>query len=107
MPRVRFGDVHVFNNYYSPSGNNYAIGGGFQAQLVVENNYFDGVDDPHVFYDMEATAQIVASGNVYMGMSGSTLRDMGQGDAFDPPYDYDLDDANAVKAVVMANAGPL
>ena len=56
---------------------------------------------------MEATAQIAASGNVYMGMSASTLRDMGQGDSFDPPYDYDLDDANTVKAVVMANAGPL
>ena len=107
MPRVRFGQVHVFNNYYGAEGNNYAIGGGFHAQLAVENNYFDNVKDPHVFYDMEATAQIVASGNVYMGMSGSTLRDMGQGDAFDPPYDYDLDDANTVKAVVMANAGPL
>jgi pectate lyase len=56
---------------------------------------------------MEATAQIVASGNVYMGMSASTTRDMGQGNAFDPPYPYDLEDANAVKAIVVANAGPL
>jgi pectate lyase len=74
---------------------------------VVENNYFDNVKDPHVFYDMEATAQIAASGNVYMGMSATTTQDTGQGNAFDPPYAYDLADANSVKAVVMANAGPL
>jgi pectate lyase len=105
MPRVRFGQVHVFNNYYDAAGNNYCIGGGLEARLVVENNYFDGVSNPHIFYEGEPTAQIVADGNVYMNTTG--MQDEGQGSAFDPPYDYDLDPAENVKAVVMANSGPL
>jgi alpha-tubulin suppressor-like RCC1 family protein len=46
MPRVRHGQVHIFNNYYSPSGNNYRIGAGWMSKLVVENNVFDGANEP-------------------------------------------------------------
>ncbi|WP_437971352.1 hypothetical protein WMF04_19530 [Sorangium sp. So ce260] len=107
MPRVRFGEVHVFNNYYSAAGNNYAIGGGLQARLRVENNYFDGVKDPHIFYEGEPTAQIVASGNAYIGMSDTTRKDTGQGSAFTPPYTVTLDAADAsLKDVVTRCAGP-
>ncbi|WP_437872811.1 pectate lyase family protein [Sorangium sp. So ce363] len=107
MPRVRFGEVHVFNNYYSAAGNNYAIGGGLQARLRIENNYFDGVKDPHVFYDGEPTAQIVASGNAYIGMSDTTRKDAGQGSAFAPPYTVALGTADAsLKDVVTRCAGP-
>ncbi|WP_437947786.1 hypothetical protein WME98_44915 [Sorangium sp. So ce296] len=107
MPRVRFGEVHVFNNYYSAAGNNYAIGGGLEARLRIENNTFDGVKDPHVFYDGEPTAQIVASGNAYFGLSDTTRKDMGQGSAFTPPYTVALDPAGAsLKDVVTRCAGP-
>ena len=34
MPRVRFGDVHVFDNYYSSSGNNYCIRAGFHSNVA-------------------------------------------------------------------------
>lgn len=104
MPRIRFGEIHLFNNYYSSKGNNYCIGAGFQAKALVENNYFDGVNNPHVFYEGEKTAQIVANGNEYIEVTG--LRDVGQGEAFVPPYAYNLDPAATVKATVMANAGP-
>ncbi|WP_437737621.1 pectate lyase family protein [Sorangium sp. So ce1335] len=107
MPRVRFGQVHVFNNYYSAAGNNYAIGGGLQARLRVENNTFDGVKDPHIFYDGEPTAQIVASGNAYLGMSDTTRKETGQGSAFTPPYTVTLDTADAtLKDAVTRCAGP-
>ncbi|WP_437682377.1 pectate lyase family protein [Sorangium sp. So ce131] len=107
MPRVRFGEVHVFNNYYSAAGNNYAIGGGLEARLRIENNYFDGVKDPHVFYEAEPTAQIVASGNAYIGLADTTRKESGQGSAFTPPYTAALDTADAVlKDVVMRCAGP-
>jgi pectate lyase len=105
MPRVRFGQVHVFDNYYSATGNNYAIAAGQDAQIRIENNYFDGVNDPHKFYDGETGGAIAQSGNVYMGASSGGAHDEG-GDVFDPPYDYELDPGSDVKAIVMAGAGP-
>src|SRR5262249_55836614 len=86
MPRVRFGQVHAFNNAYLAEGNNYAIGAGFEAQLLIENNAFVGVKNPHIFYDAEPTAQIVANDNLYEKTSGD--QQSGQGNAFDPPYPY-------------------
>lgn len=104
MPRVRFGEVHVFNCYYSAAGNNYAIGAGFESRLVIENNAFDGVNDPHIFYSGETTAQIVARDNAYLNTTGE--QQSGQGSAFTPPYDYALDVADDVPAMVMQGAGP-
>jgi pectate lyase len=104
MPRVRFGDVHVFNNYYSSMGNSYCVAGGKEARLVVENNFFENVVNPHIFYDGDTTAQIKASGNEYVNATGT--QDSGQGAAFTPPYPYTLDAAASVKANVMANVGP-
>jgi len=104
MPRVRHGEVHVFNNYYSARGNNYAVGAGFQARLLIEGNHFDHVADPHRFYDGEPTAQIVAHGNLYTETSGA--QDTGQGAAFTPPYAYRLDDVAMVRELVMSQAGP-
>jgi pectate lyase len=104
MPRVRYGDVHVFDNYYSAAGNNYAIGAGFEARLLVENNYFDGVADPHIFYDAEPTAEIAVAGNEYEGTTG--VQQMGQGASFMPPYEYELDAAANVPSLVMQGAGP-
>ncbi len=71
MPRVRFGEIHLFNNYYSSSGNNYAIGAGVEAKVVVESNFFENVNDPHIFYSGEKTAQNDANGNHYVNTTGS------------------------------------
>lgn len=107
MPRIRFGQVHLFNNYYSATGNNYAIGAAYQARARIENNFFDGVTDPHVFYGGEATAQIVASGNTYAGVSDTSKKDTGQGSAFTPPYSVTLEPAGgALKDIVKKCAGP-
>lgn len=110
MPRVRFGDVHVFNNYYSNRlpqwrDNAYCIAAGISSRLVVENNFFDESLNPHVFFSFvngaasftEPTAQIVANGNFYLGASdveGGKLS--GQGAAFTPPYPVTLEPADGV-----------
>jgi pectate lyase len=41
-PRVRFGQVHVFNNYYLLDAQNYGYswGVGVQSQIYAENNFF-------------------------------------------------------------------
>lgn len=101
MPRVRFGQVHVFNNYYTSSGNNYCIRAGVEANILVENNYFENVDTPH---EIDASGAIItANGNTYSGTTGATDE---SGSAFDPPYPYTLESPEAARTAIQANAGP-
>ena len=44
-PRVRFGTVHVYNNYFNKV-ETYGVGSAYGAKVLVENNYFDGVRLP-------------------------------------------------------------
>jgi pectate lyase len=44
-PRVRFGKVHVYNNYFYKAST-YGVGSAYGAMALVENNYFDGVHLP-------------------------------------------------------------
>ncbi len=101
MPRVRFGPVHVFNNYFSPADDLYCIRPGVEADLRVENNYFDGASRP--FDTPDDTAVIAASGNEF---ADSPSSEPNVGDAFVPPYEYELDAAGDVPDLVMAGVGP-
>jgi pectate lyase len=43
LPRVRYGQVHVYNNYYNQSANPdflYALGVGVSSQIYAQNNYY-------------------------------------------------------------------
>jgi pectate lyase len=49
QPRVRFGQVHVFNNYYDiadAEGYGYSWGVGIQSQIYAENNFFNAGSVP-------------------------------------------------------------
>ena len=118
MPRMMYGQLHAFNNYYSATGNSYCIGVGSFGSAVIENNYFKGVNNPHQFmYDLHA--YIAATGNTYDNTTG--LKDTGLGgtagpsgvnagveDAgpFTPPYSYTMDKVADVPAIVQKCAGP-
>ncbi|MFC8850793.1 MULTISPECIES: cellulose binding domain-containing protein [unclassified Micromonospora] len=107
-PRMLFGKGHVYNSYYTSAGNAYSIGTGSEASVLIENNYFKNVHDPHRFQDGNPT-YITARGNVYDNTSGR--QDTGaQGSGVtpftNPPYSYTLDNANDVPAIVSACAGP-
>jgi pectate lyase len=110
MPRVRYGKVHVFNNYYKyepvsgDAGQSYNVAAGFHSKLVVENNYFDGTNSPIVFHSDEGTAEVVHSGNEFAGTSGDPVS---RGASFTPPYQYQqaMNPAAQVKALVTAGAG--
>jgi pectate lyase len=104
MPRVRFGQVHVYNNYYNATGNNYAVRAALESQNLVENNYFDGTADPWEYYSTsgQTPGLIKAVGNVLV----NTNTPVGGNDSvFNPPYNYQLDAAADVKSIVMAGAG--
>jgi pectate lyase len=116
MPRVRFGEVHVFNNYYSATNDIYCVAAALDSSLLVENNYFDGVLNPHVFFSFngstssfsEPTAQMVATGNTYIGNSNlDGGMQSGQGSAFVPDYSASLEPADgALVEEIQLCAGP-
>jgi pectate lyase len=103
MPRVRFGQVHVFSNLYTSSGNNYCIRAGAFANLLVEENAFIGVSDPVDLGESNAQTVVVSRNNLYLSTQG-TAADKGT-EVFAPPYSYTPDDANVVEQLIRDGAG--
>jgi pectate lyase len=126
-PRLYFGRGHIFNNYYNPPGNNYCIGVGTWASVLIENNYFKDVNNPHQYQDDEYPVYIEAVGNVYDNTSGDQVTGPSSGvgqplperfegsdchaalphpEPFTPPYGYFADAAEDVPDLVQRCAGP-
>ncbi len=67
-PRVRFGDVHVYNNYYvepDAAGYVYSWGVGVEAEIVAQNNYFQlaaGIDPADVVADWRPAGRLGDAG---------------------------------------------
>lgn len=99
--------AHLYNNYLqddpgtdiTSSYGNYSRG---RTKMVLENSYFQGINNPVV---KDATAALVQRGNVFTKTSG---RNESGGTAFDPKayYKYQLDKAADVPALLKSGAGP-
>ncbi|GAA4208830.1 pectate lyase family protein [Microbispora amethystogenes] len=93
LPRVRFGKVHVYNNYYqAPDAATfvYALGVGVESQIYAENNYFRlsrAVDPAALLYDWGGTA-LTAKGNLLR--VGGTERPIDLVGAYNAKHDPDL-----------------
>lgn len=98
MPRVRFGKVHIVNNYFSSAGNNHCIRAGLEADLRVENNLFENVNLPIDLFENNFTA-VSSVGNSFVNTTGNTA---GSGTAFTPPYSLSTTSAANVKALVTS-----
>ena len=119
MPSVRFGRAHVYNNYYSAVGNNYCVRTRLYAECLVENNYFENVQNPWELLTTSGTPNgklYAANNNVsYLDSSNGVkwvsgwypgqLLIPGTDTVFTPPYSYTLDSVQNVKDIVMAGAG--
>jgi pectate lyase len=108
MPRGRFGRVHVYNNYYSCTGNTYCIGVGVESQLRVESNYFDDINEPWRSWNTSGyTAGKIGwnTGNVFVNAIIPTSLPNDYTTIFEPNYSYTLDDTNDIPAMVQAYAG--
>jgi len=104
MPRVRYGQVHIFNNLYTASGNSYCVGLGYFANILTEANAFYDVRDPIESSSYANAQSVIASrDNLYVG-SSDKYTDRGTG-VFVPPYPYAKDAAVDVRAQVENRAG--
>lgn len=101
MPRVRYGKVHIVNSFFNSTVSNKCVAAGFEADIRVESNVFEGVKNP---IDLMSgyTAVTVTSDNVFTNVTGTKV---GSGTAFTPPYSIVKLNASAVKSDISANAG--
>ncbi|WP_406090117.1 pectinesterase family protein [Streptomyces sp. NBC_01013] len=100
--------AHLYNNFLqddpgtdiTTSYGNYARG---HTNMVLENSYFDGLNNP---VTRDSTATLAQRGSVFAGTTGRN--ESGGGTSFDPRsyYAYTLDAAAEVPALVKAGAGP-
>lgn len=121
-PRVRFGQVHVYNNYYKIVNNSnygYSWGVGIESQIYAENNYFktDQKVSPTQFIRRYNGTAIQASGTRANDSSG----DLDVLDAYNAANDPDLvgkvgwtptlvtkvDPIERVRSTVESEAGPI
>jgi len=106
-PRTRFGKFHIFNNFYH-NITSYGIASTMDAQILVENNYFDNVNNPwHIGFGSSAEGYLVEQNNIFVNtVVPDTKGELGQ-EVFIPSeyYDYTLDDPAVVPEMVMAGVG--
>jgi pectate lyase len=106
-PRVRFGQVHVYNNYmasdapYIPKVGAY-ITAGEQADIRSENNYFENGEDPLIY--KETGGIMISTGDFFSKFVVSVVipDDLG---VFVPPYSYSLQTPLAARNDIIAGAG--
>lgn len=102
LPSFRFGEGHIFNNYYQDITGS-AINSRMGAKLRIEHNYFENVRNPIGSWDSSEIGYWDIAGNIFINCSGSIP------DAstcyYVPPYNYSLDPVEKVKDLVTQYAG--
>ena len=100
MPRSRDGKIHVVNNLFTATGNDYCTNSGNLSSLLVENNVYMNVANP---LQEDADGNMLARGNVFQGTTGATTS---RGTGFTPPYQLTPDATAALAATIMSQVGP-
>jgi pectate lyase len=106
MPRVRFGQVHCYNNYYAASGSDYCVGVGNESQIKMENCYWLNQSNAWSNSSTSTSAQGKInwnSGNVFSGTSIPTWAPNSL--VFSVPYTYSMTTGSGVPSAVTGNAG--
>lgn len=99
MPRVRFGHVHIYNNYYNSVGSGYCIGVGYECHIRVENTHFHNVSKPWADYGGVSNGYLGWAGLKFEGCSQPTFMP-NTFPVFTPPYAYTMDNVNNVRALL-------
>ncbi len=100
MPRSRDGKIHVVNNLFTATGNDYCSNSGNLSSLLVENNVYIGVNNP---LQEDDDGNMLARGNVFTNTKGSTTA---KGTGFSPPYELKPDATANLEATLRSQVGP-
>ena len=118
-PRVRFGKVHIYNNYFQGSRTHpvykhqYSIGVAYKAKIISANNAFEisGASScPDIVKNPGSSSKpgaIVDTGSLLNGSALNVAGACSQSNAvgWSVPYSVSPLAASAVKASVLSNAG--
>ena len=112
-PRVRFGQVHVYNNYFaSDAASNseyayaYSLGVGKDSQIYAENNVADIVGKDYTsFVKVFKGKQLTTVNNMFNGKIVDTFNDTLTPVDWKPDLFTTIDPVNEVKDNVLHNAG--
>ena len=113
-PRARFGQVHIYNNFYDHMKT--AVASYMEAQVVIEHSFFSSTNialqvyclDPCEDDDPRRHGEIVSSNNKFVNVQDD--HNPTRGEAFDPETYFpglsdEYDDVLLVPGLVMADAG--
>jgi pectate lyase len=104
-PSIRFGTGHIYNNHYLNIPD-YGIASRQNAQVRIENNYFDNVETPiRADTSLSDVAGFVnqVNTNIFVNCGPNSIT-TSPGN-FVPPYSYPLDAASSVPSIVQQGAG--
>lgn len=113
-PRVRYGQVHIYNNYYEGSTNaadyaySYSWGIGYSSKIYAENNYFNiaGATASKLASKLKGTT-LYDKGTVLNGSNVVVYSSLGLGSdvGWTPSLFGTIDQTSDLPAIVPANAG--
>ena len=104
-PSIRFGTGHVYNNYYLDVPD-YGVASRQNAQVRVENNYFDNVGQPiRADTSLSPVAGFVNAVNTNIFVNSGANSITSAPGTFVPPYSFRLDAAASVPSIVQQGAG--
>jgi uncharacterized repeat protein (TIGR02543 family) len=104
QPRVRYGHVHIYNNYYNSVGSGYCIGVGYECHIRVENTHFEGVSSPWADYGGVSNGELGWNNLKFVSSSQPSFMPNTY-PAFNLPYSYSMDSVEYVKSIVTSCAG--
>ncbi|MCY7673885.1 pectate lyase family protein [Bacillus safensis] len=102
VPSMRFGEGHVYNNYYKGILTT-AINSRMGAKMRIEHNVFENTKNAIGSWDSSQVGTWHVINNSYINSTGS-LPTSSTG-TYNPPYNYSLLNVNNVKSEVISNAG--
>lgn len=102
MPAGSYSRAHIYNNYFSCTGNSYCTNVRTDGQYRVDCNYYDHVNSPLYSDDNGLIWSYQNTFNGCTGIAGDTGKDAG---VFTPNYGFTLDATANVPARVKAGAG--